>query len=29
MSGDEERQFLAEIDQIDRVLAETLKRALR
>ena len=29
MSGDEERQFLAEIDRVDRVLAETLKRALR
>lgn len=29
LSGDEERQFLAEIDRVDRVLAETLKRALR
>jgi hypothetical protein len=29
LSGDEERQFLAEIDRVDRVLADTLKRALR
>ena len=29
MSSDEERQFLADIDRVDRVLAETLKRALR
>jgi hypothetical protein len=29
LSSDEERQFLAEIDRIDRVFAETLKRALR
>jgi hypothetical protein len=29
MSGDEERQFVAELDRVDRVLAEALKRALR
>jgi hypothetical protein len=29
LSGDEERQFLAELDRADRVLADTLKRALR
>jgi hypothetical protein len=29
LSGDQERQLLAELDRVDRVLAETLKRALR
>lgn len=29
LSGDEERQFLAELDRLDSVLTGTLKRALR